>query len=197
MLSVDYGLVPEHPFPRAVEDAVCAYRFLRRLGFAAARIAVAGDSAGGGLTVATLLALRDAGDELPAAGVALSPWFDLSLSGASMDQRAEADPIVRREELQAMATAYLGGRDPRTPLASPLFADLRALPPLLVHVGTAEILLDDSTRFADQARAAGVAVDLEVWDDMIHVWHAFASVLPEGREAIARIAQYLEPRLSA
>jgi monoterpene epsilon-lactone hydrolase len=191
VLSVDYRLAPEHAFPAAVEDGVTAYRFARRNGIEPGRIALAGDSAGGGLTVATLLALRDAGDALPAAGVCLSPWLDLTLSGASMTANGIADPLVHKDRLQQMADAYLAGADARSPTASPLFANVRGLPPLLIHVGTAERLLDDSTRFAERARAAGVHVELEVWDDMIHVWHAFAFVLPEGQRAIDRIGEYV------
>jgi len=192
VLLIDYRLAPEHPFPAAVDDATRAYRYLLGCGVRPERSAVAGDSAGGGLTVATLLALRDAGAALPAAGVCLSPWFDLTLSGASMESKASVDPIVQRDPLQRMATAYLGGADAKTPLASPLFADLAGLPPLLVQVGTAETLLDDSTRLAERARAAGVAVSLDVWDDMVHVWHAFAFLLPEARQAIERIGAFLE-----
>ncbi len=195
VLSVDYRLGPEHPFPAAVEDAVKAYKFVRARGIPAARIAFAGDSAGGGLTVATLLALRDAREALPAAGVCISPWLDLSLSGESMTSKAAVDPMLGDARLRTMATGYLAGTDARTPLASPLFADLGGLPPLLVHVGTAEVLLDDATRFAERARKAGVAVELEVWDDMIHVWHAFAIVLPEGKQALDRIGAYLRARL--
>jgi acetyl esterase/lipase len=194
-LTVDYRLGPEHPFPAAVDDALAAYRWLVRTGVDPRRIVVAGDSAGGGLTVALLLALRDAGDALPAAGVCISPWTDLACEGASMTSRADRDPMVQRDGLLQMAAAYLAGQDPRAPLSSPIHADLRGLPPLLVHVGTAETLLDDATRLAARARAAGVAVDLEVWDDMIHVWHAFAPLLPEADEAIARIGTWVRSAL--
>jgi acetyl esterase/lipase len=195
VLSVDYRLGPEHPFPAAVDDAVTAYGFLRQQGIPASRIAFGGDSAGGGLTVAALLALRDRGEPLPAAGVCISPWLDLSLSGRSMDTREAVDPMLNRTRLGVMARGYLGGTDPRTPLASPLFAELGGLPPLLVQVGTAEVLLDDSTRFAERARQTGVDVDLEVWDDMIHDWHAFALVLPEGRQALERIGAFVKDAL--
>jgi acetyl esterase/lipase len=194
-LTIDYRLGPEHPFPAAVEDAVSAYRWLVRGGADPATVVVAGDSAGGGLTVALLLALRDAGEPLPAAGVCISPWTDLACTGESMTTRAAADPMVQRDGLRQMAAAYLAGADPRTPLASPLYAELHGLPPLLVHVGSAETLLDDATRLAEKARAAGVRVDLEVWDDMIHVWHAFAPLLPEAGDAIARVGGWVRDRL--
>jgi epsilon-lactone hydrolase len=195
VLSLDYRLAPENPFPAAVEDGLAAYRFLLEGGTPPERVALAGDSAGGGLTVAVLLALRDAGQRLPAAAVCISPWFDLTLTGESMRTRAEVDPLVRSEHLQLVADAYLAGADPRTPLASPLHGDLTGLPPMLIQVGTAEVLLDDSTRFAAAAREAGVDVTLETWDEMIHVWHAFAVILPEGRQAIDRIGEYLRTRL--
>jgi len=196
-LTVDYRLGPEHPFPAAVDDALAAYRWLVRGDADPGRVVVGGDSAGGGLTVALLVALRDAGEPLPGAAVSISPWADLACTGESMTTRAARDPMVQREPLLQMAAAYLGGQDARNPLASPIHADLRGLPPLLVHVGTAETLLDDATRLAERARAAGVAIDLEVWDDMIHVWHAFAPLLPEADEAIARIGTWVRSRLRA
>jgi len=191
MLALNYRLAPEHPFPAAVDDALAGYRYLLDHGLKPARIAVAGDSAGGGLTVAALVAIRDAGLPLPAAGVCLSPWVDLEEKGESMTTRAKADPVVQREGLIGMAQAYLAGKDPRTPLASPLHADLKGLPPLLIQVGDAETLLDDSTRIAERARAAKVQVQLEVWPEMIHVWQLFASFLPEGQEAVEGIGKYI------
>jgi acetyl esterase/lipase len=158
---------------------------------------VAGDSAGGGLTLATLVALRDAGDPLPSAGLCISPWTDLALSGDSVETRAEEDPMVAGDGLKLMADAYLAGRDPRTPLASPLYADLAGLPPLLLQVGSAEILLDDAVRVAERARAAGVEAELRVWQDMFHVWHAFAEILPEGQQAVDEMAAFFEKRLGA
>jgi len=196
MLALNYRLAPEHPFPAAVDDALVGYRYLLDHGLKPARIAVAGDSAGGGLTVATLIAIRDAGLPLPAVGACLSPWVDMEGKGESMTTRAKADPVVQREGLAGMAQAYLAGKDPRTPLASPLHADLKGLPPLLIQVGDAETLLDDSTRIAARARAAGVQVKLEVWPEMIHVWQLFASFLPEGQEAVEGIGKYIHQHTS-
>ena len=196
-LAIDYRLAPEHPFPAAVEDATTAYRWLLSTGVDPARIVIAGDSAGGGLTVATLISLRDAGDPLPAAAVCLSPWVDLEMTGDSMTTKAEVDPMIARNDALEGAQAYLNGADPRTPLASPIHADLSVLPPLLIHVGTAEVLLDDATRLAGRARSAGVDVSLEPWDDMIHVFQFFASMLPEGQQAIDRIGEFLREHVGA
>jgi acetyl esterase/lipase len=196
VLNVDYRLAPEHPHPAAVEDAVTAYRWLTASGQDPKRVAVAGDSAGGGLTVATLVALRDRKHPLPAAGVCLSPWVDLEGTGDSMTTCAALDPMVQKDPLVRMGRFYLGDLDPRTPLAAPLYADLSGLPPLLIQVGTAETLLDDSTRIAERARKAGVDVTLDVWDDMIHVFQAFAPMLAEGQQAIDEIGEYLRARWS-
>jgi monoterpene epsilon-lactone hydrolase len=196
-LAIDYRLAPEHPFPAAVEDSTAAYRWLLSTGADPARTVIAGDSAGGGLTVATLVALRDAGDPLPSAAVCLSPWIDMEALGKSMTTKAEADPTVERQALLQMAKAYLGDADPRTPLAAPLHADLTGLPPLLIHVGTAETLLDDSTRLAERAKSAGVDVTLEPWDDMIHVWQYFSAMLPEGQQAVDRIGEFIREHVGA
>jgi len=190
-LAVDYRLAPEHPYPAAVEDSTAAYRWLLSTGVDPARLVIGGESAGGGLTVATLVALRDAGDPLPAAGVCLSSWVDLECLGESMSTKADVDPMAQREVILEMAKAYLGDANPRTPLAAPLYADLTGLPPLLIQVGTAEVLLDDSTRLAERARSARVEVVLEPWDDMIHMWHWFAAMLPEGQQAIDRIGEFI------
>ena len=194
VLLIGYRLAPEHPHPAAVEDATAAYRWLLAQGVSPAKLAIAGDSAGGGLTVATLVALRDAGQPLPAAAVCLSPWVDLEGLGESMTSKADVDPMVQRGPLLRMAAMYLNGQNPRTPLAAPLHADLRGLPPMLIQVGTAETLLDDSTRLAERARAAGVDVTLDPWDDMIHVWQAFAMLLPEGQQAIDGIGTFIRQR---
>jgi epsilon-lactone hydrolase len=190
-LAVGYRLAPEHPFPAAVEDATAVYRWLLQRDVPPARIVVAGDSAGGGLTVATLLALRDAGEPLPAAGVCLSPWVDLACAGDSMATCAALDPMVQRDGLLTMAAHYLASTAPCTPLASPLHAELRGLPPLLIQVGTRETLLDDATRLGRRAADAGVPVTLETWDGMIHVWQAFAPLLPEAEQAIAAIGRWV------
>jgi acetyl esterase/lipase len=144
-----------------------------------------------------LVALRDAADPLPAAGLCISPWTDLALSGASIATKAAEDPMVRGADLQLMADAYLAGRDAKTPLASPLYADLGGLPPLLLQVGSAEVLLDDAVRMAERASKAGVSADLRVWQDMFHVWHAFAQILPEGQQAVDEMAAFFEKRLGA
>ncbi|MCG8425587.1 MAG: alpha/beta hydrolase fold domain-containing protein [Proteobacteria bacterium] len=190
-LSAAYRLAPEHPFPAALEDALAVYRWLRSQGFKAEEIAIAGDSSGGGLSLATLLTLRDAGEPMPAAAVLLSPWVDMELAGDTMDSKAPVDPVVQRAILQKMADSYLAGRDRRTPAASPLYSDLHGLPPLLIHVGTNETLLDDARRLAARAREAEVDVTLEEWDGMIHVFQSFSGFLPEGKESIQKIGNFL------
>jgi epsilon-lactone hydrolase len=193
-LVVDYRLAPEHPFPTAVDDATAGYRWLLGQGVAPGQVVVAGDSAGAGLALATLVALRDAGDPLPAAGVLLSPWVDMEASGDSITTKDEVDPIVHKDVLLGMAEAYLAGQDPRAPLASPLHAEMAGLPPLLIQVGTHETLLDDAVRVADRARAAGVDVSLEAVEEMPHVWHVFASFLPEAQDAIERAGEFIQKR---
>jgi acetyl esterase/lipase len=189
-LALDYRLAPEHPFPAAVDDTTAAYRWLLAQGYKPNKIVISGDSAGGGLVLAALVALRDANVSLPACAVPISPWTDMEGTGASMKTNASKDPMIpagNNGGLFNMAKAYVGGADPK----NPLHADYRGLPPLLIQVGETETLLDDSTRVADKAKSAGVKVELEVWDDMIHVWHVFAKLLPEGQQAIDRIGRYV------
>ncbi len=198
VLTIDYRLAPEHPHPAAVDDAVAAYRWLVARGTAPERLAIAGDSAGGGLTIATLLALRDLGEPLPGGAVCFSPWVDLEATGDSMDTNRD-DPMLNRALILYFARLYLGPgtTDPRTPLAAPLHADLRGLPPLHVQASRHEVLRDDAVRLAEKARAAGVECELDLTDEMPHVWQIFASILPEGREAIARAGAFLRRRLGA
>ena len=195
-LSVGYRLSPEHPFPAGLDDAITAYRWLVEEGTPPASIVIGGDSAGGGLTLATLLKLREDGFAQPAGAVVISPWTDLTSSGDSIRTRAAMDPILNPDHTTHIAEWYADGADLTQPLISPLFADLRGLPPLLVQVGSAEILLDDSTRFAQAAREQGLEVDLEVWDDMFHVWHYYADWIPEGREAIEKVAGFISERFA-
>ena len=194
VLAVDYRLGPEHKYPAAVDDAVAAYSFLLEQGIKPARIAIAGDSAGGGLTIATLLALRDKKVALPAAAWPISPWVDLEGRGASLKTKAESDLIVDFDGLNNYAKAYAGARRGE-PLASPVNADLRGLPPLLIQVGSAEVLLDDSITLAQKAGAADVDVKLEIWPHMPHVWHIFSGFLGEARDAIAGATAWLNARL--
>jgi epsilon-lactone hydrolase len=196
VLLLDYRLAPEHPFPAAVDDAVAGYRWLLAQGIRPDQIAIGGDSAGGGLALSALLRLRERRLAMPAAGVLMSPWLDLALSGESMQANAAIDPLCSQVALRSAAAHYLGDADPWSPLASPLYADLRGLPPLLVQVGADEVLLSDSTRLAKRANAAGVAVELEVWEEMWHVWHGWAGALPEGQQAIERIGAFVRQRLA-
>jgi epsilon-lactone hydrolase len=194
-LAVGYRLAPEHPFPAALEDALAAYGFLLRQGIAPGEIAIGGDSAGGGLTLATIVRLRDAGQPLPACAWLVSPWVDLQMTGASLADKADVDPLISKPYLEELATAFLAGADPAGPLVSPLHADLAGLPPLLVQVGSAEALLDDALRIARRAGAADVPVSLEIWPHMIHAWHLWAAQLEDGRRAIASAGAFIRARL--
>jgi len=194
-LLIDYRLAPEHPYPAAVEDSTAAYKWLLSQGVASGDIIIAGDSAGGGLTVSTLVSLKAKGIPLPAAAVLISPWVDLAMTGDSVISKAEIDPVVTKEGLIEMAEAYMDVTDPRTPLASPLYADLEGLPPMLIHVGTSEILLDDSTRLVDRATKAGVEVTLNAAEGMCHIWHFFTIMLPEALESINEVAGFVREHL--
>ncbi|MFC0112379.1 alpha/beta hydrolase [Kibdelosporangium aridum] len=192
---LDYPLAPEHPFPAAVDAVVDAYRKLLATGVSAHRIGVGGDSAGGGLTLALLVRLRELDVALPAAAVTVSPWTDMSLSGSSLKERSVRDPFVSKEALAEFARRYLGEHDPTTPLASPLFADLSGLPPLLIEVGSEEVLLDDSRRLYQHARSAGVDVRIVVTDGAPHIWQHFGSFLPQARESLTRIADHFRTHI--
>ncbi len=194
-LAINYRLAPEDPFPAAVDDAVRAYHWLLEQGIPASRILIAGDSAGGGLTLGTLVALRNSAVTLPAAAACISPWADLRCTAQTMHSKAAVDPLVSQAMLAQMAQAYLGASGLEEPLGSPLLADLKDLPPLLIQVGTSEVLLDDSVELEANARKAGVDVTLEIWEEMFHVWHAFAGMLPEGQEAIDHIGEFARPHL--
>jgi epsilon-lactone hydrolase len=196
VLAINYRLAPEHRFPAALDDAIAAHRWMLDCGLTSANIVFAGDSAGGNLVLAAMLALRERALPLPVSAVLMSPWTDLAATGASYISRAEADPIHQRAMILALAKNYLGGQgDPYDPLVSPLYADLAGLPPLLIQVGDRETVLDDSVMLADMARAAGIDVNLEVWDGMIHVFQMFGAELPEARQAIASIAGFLNRHL--
>jgi epsilon-lactone hydrolase len=194
VLYFDYRLAPEHPFPAGLDDAIRVYRWLADR-VDPRRIAVIGDSSGGGLLLGTLYRLRDEGAALPGAAVAISPWTDLALTGESLRSNADADPMMDVSTLPAIADCYLGGVDPRNPYASPLYGDASGLPPTLIQVGSDEILRDDAVRIADRLKAAGCRVMLEILPRMPHVGHLYARILPEGREAIERAGRFVQAML--
>ena len=196
-LIIDYRLAPENKFPAAVEDAVASYRWLLSQGYKAGKIVIAGDSAGGGLAVATMVSLRDSGDPLPAAALLLSPWTDLEVIGESCKTVGWRDPMVSVGILKKYTRQYMGGKDPRDSLASPIYADLKGLPPLLIHVGTCEVLMDDAKRLAAKAEKDGVDVELDVCDGMFHVWQFFSPVVPESKDAIDRLGKFARDHLPA
>ncbi|UCB43720.1 MAG: alpha/beta hydrolase [Dehalococcoidales bacterium] len=192
-LAINYRLAPEDPFPAAVEDAVVGYKWLLSSGVEPSRVVIAGDSAGGGLTVAALVALRDAGEPLPAAGVCISPWADMECTGVA--KLAGREGGIEYEGILKMAKTYVGEADLKTPLASPIHADLTGLPPLLIQVGGAEELIEDAILLEARAKQCGIDVTLETWDDMFHVWHTFAPMLPEGQQAIDRIGEFVRGKM--
>lgn len=191
VLSVDYALAPEHVFPAAVHDGLKSYKWLLGQGLSPRSIGMAGDSAGGGLVMATLLAARDAGLAMPAAAVLICPWTDLTCDTPSYKSRADVDPMTSEAGLKASAEIYLAGADPRDPLASPNFADLSGMPPLYIQVGNDEVLLDDARHLAERAKSFGVDVRIDIYEHMFHVWQAFYQMLPQADEALTRIGTFL------
>jgi len=197
-LAVGFRLAPEHPFPAAFDDALTAWRFLHKQGIAAAHIAVGGDSAGGGLTLALINRLRAAGDEQPACAWLASPWTDLTMSGASLASKDAVDPLIHKAYLEELAAAYVPANvDRKDPRVSPLYSDLRGFPPMLIQVGSSETLLDDSVRLADAAGLADVATTLEIWPHMIHAWPMWNARLEDGRRALARAGVFMRAQLGA
>ena len=191
-LAVGYRLAPEHPFPAAHEDALKAWRYLRATAIAAEHISVGGDSAGGNLTICLINRLRAAGEAVPACAWLASPWTDLTMSGGSLVTKDAVDPLIHKPYLEELAAAYAGAADRRDPLISPLFADLKNFPPVLIQVGSAETLLDDAVRFARAAGLAGVAVTLEVWPHMIHAWPMWNAKLADGRKALEQAGAFMQ-----
>ena len=194
ILSVDYRLAPENPHPAAVLDAVTAYRWLLQQGVPPESIVVGGDSAGGGLTFATLLKLKALGEKLPAAAFAISPWVDLAVTGETVATKAEVDPMITESALYYMASLYAGKTDVRLPLISPLYGDLSGLPPVLIHAGTSEMLLSDAQRIADALKTAGVDCTFKEWEDLFHVFHTVVGI-PESRKATEEIGSFIKSRI--
>src|SRR5262245_7876602 len=195
-LAIGYRLAPEHPFPAALDDAVTAWHFLRRQGIAAKHVAIAGDSAGGGLSLAVTLKLRDVKEELPACLWLVSPWTDLTMSGSTLFTKDGVDPLIHKGYLRELADAYLGSAvDRKDPRVSPLFANLSGIPPMLIQVGSAETLLDDAVRLAAAAGEADVPVTLEIWPHMIHAWHLWNARLESGRQALSSAGSFMRGQL--
>jgi epsilon-lactone hydrolase len=197
VISVDYRLAPEHPYPAAVDDALAAYQALLNNGLAPSNIAFAGESAGGGLAIATLVNARDHGLPLPAAAFVMSPYVDLTLAGATIETKSDVDPLFTRELLQARVSDYAAGRDASLGLISPVFADLSGLPPLIIQAGSHEVLLDDALRLARQAAIADVEVTLDITPGVPHVFQAYSAILDEATEALDRAGAFLSAQLAA
>ena len=195
ILLLEYRLAPENPPPAAIEDATAAYRWLLSSGIKPENIVMAGDSGGGCLSMATLVSLRDAGDQLPAAAVLLSPMVDYAITGKSVLTRATNDPWVTKRSLDDLSNWYCGDKDPKSPMISPLYADMHEMPPIYIIVGADEILLSDSTRLADRLGNAGSSVTLEIWSEMWHVFQFFAAALPEGRQSLERIGEFIRQQM--
>jgi acetyl esterase/lipase len=191
VLVPEYRLAPEHPFPAGVKDALAVYGWLLAQGFTEDRIVVGGDSAGGGLVLSMLLALRNAGAKMPRAAILLAPWTDLTVSSQTYRTLRKFDPVITQEGLRAAGLWYAGDRDPADPMLSPLFADLSGLPPMLIHAASDEVMVDDSRLFAERARAHGVDATLKIYDGLWHVFHAAGIEIPESRQAIDEIGAYL------
>jgi len=196
MLSIDYRLAPENPHPAAVEDALAAYQWLLGSGTDPSRIAVMGDSAGGGLTLVLLQILRDRGIPLPACAVCMSPWTDLTCTGASVQENEKLDPLIRRELLEGYARYYVPEGDLSLPSISPLFGDFSKLPPILIQVGTDEVLLDDSRRIAEKIATSGTSVELQIWPRMMHVFQALTYFFPDAKKAISEIGRFVEKHIT-
>lgn len=196
VLAIDYRLAPENPYPAAVDDALLAYRWLLDQDINLNKLAIGGDSAGGGLTFGSLLRMRDEGLLLPVAAVGLSPWTDLAATGASVKFNAKRDMLIPGDGLKMGADFYLAGADPMEPYASPMYGDMKGLPYSLIQVGSDEVLLDDSRRLADALKKSGVPVILQEWAGMQHVWQAFGQFIPEGRQAIVQIGDFIQSRMS-
>jgi epsilon-lactone hydrolase len=197
-LAIAYRLAPEHRFPAAYDDALTAWQFLRNQGIAAGNIAIGGDSAGAGLTLALISRLRDANEELPACAWLISPWTDLTMSGSTLASKAGVDPLIHRQYLNELAEAYLpAGIDRKDPRVSPLYATFKDFPPMLIQIGSNETLLDDATRLAARAGAADVAVTLQIWPNMIHAWPLWNAHLEDGRRALVSAGAFIAGQIAA
>ena len=196
VLFIDYSLAPENPFPAALEDVIAVYKWLiEQRKFKPNKIIIAGDSAGGGLSLSTLIKLRDDNIPLPAAAVCLSPWTDLAITGDSIETKTEEEVMLTKKELQQAADIYLKDTDNKNPLASPLYADLKGLPPILLQTGTKEIILDDTIRFAEKAKKAGVEVISDIWPGMWHVFQIYGNLMPESKRALKEIGKFIKESL--